>query len=357
MRLAEISVRKRKQILEYGREGKPFFCTTAEAVELILRKYPAGKLALFCDGKSFPALSFLARNRRVLTLVSASDDALPLFALPESVTCVIAVGNGVTFTLARYFAEVRRVGCVLLLREATCEGLYGKRASVRVGGERGTYPLAEADIFVDPACVEGVAEGYARLLLARLARFEGRALALLRGNTGAKTGAWMQVLAEGVTREEVLSAGMARAFAEGEAPQGEGVILAERLGGEFSRWRAYRQLLAIYLAGIKRGAPRPYFVPDYLARCQRAGVGNAGYLRAKIPTVEEYASRAIALEKTRGILTGELLLLFEQLKACRRTYILLGGKEESIENLEELRRLPEHAPEGLCAIWRDFGLI
>ena len=74
----------------------------------------------------------------------------------------------------------------------------------------------------------------------------------------------------------------------------------------------------------------------------------------RIPTAEEYARRALILERRRSDLLAEIRAI------DRETHSVCAVLKKSGENSgisDALRTLPEHCPDGLSAIIRDFGLM
>ncbi len=341
-----------KKNLPYAGEsdegGKPVFSTLFQMLGNIKRQVPLGKIALLCEGDCYAFFADFARDRRTVSLVQSSCEALPLFALPESVACAVVMGGGGLVRAARYFCRVRQIPCFVIIREASCDGVFEETGEITIDGVPSVCPLQRGSIYCDRTLVVGYERAFALNLLTRLALFEGRALRALCGRE--EDDSLLSLFSTRRERkEEILSLRMACAKAE----RGEGFLLAQRVG----EWQAYRQLLSAYEAFLRHGKPREYFVPDYRARCMRAGVGEEGYLRVKVPTVEEYRSRAFRLERMKTQLLRELQLLLDCLRADRRTFLALGGEEGETNALSALYCLPEYAPEGLCAIMRDFGYL
>ncbi len=358
MRFAERSVPKKKDAFEeYGGNGEPLFCSLFEGTKEILRRFPVGKIILLCDEEGYAALADFARFPRVMTVVQRFAEVLPPFALSDSPVCIVATGGEGLLRAARYCAGVMKAACVLFPRDAAFYGVYEARGEVLVDGRAAIAELVQAEVWVDVEYITGFARAYARNLLARLALFEGRALCLLRGDKGDFEGLSLALGGEEEGKEEVLARSISRAKCERFGAYGEGVVLANAYGEEeFSEWQAYVRLTALYGAFLKGGVPRRYALPDYRARCIRAGVGQEGYLAVRIPTVEEYSERAMRLEKFRGQLLNEISPFLRKRKGHLRTFLLLGGKNFMRED-GRWRELAEHAPTGLSALIRDFGLL
>ncbi len=357
MRLAELPVPKKKPITDRG-DGldEPFFSCIYQRTEEILRRFPVGKVALLCDGEGYAFLSDLVRNQRVIALVHTAQDALPLFSLPETAVCAIGVGGEAIMKVARYFSTVRRIPCFLFPTDGRFLGVFEGMGELFVNGEKSRYPLQRATVWCDRTIVKGTASAFARNLLARLVLFERRALRLLRGAGTEHCERLYSVVGQGggESAEEVLSISCRRAQSE---IAGEGWVLADMLPpSDFPEWQAYRALLALYAAFLQKGKRNPLAVPDYLARCERAKTGVEGYRVQHIPTVDELNGWEVAFSQTRATLLLEIQPILHAFARDRRTFALLGGREASLP-FSILYTLPERAPEGLCAVMRDFGLF
>lgn len=367
MRLADTSVRKKNpapaaEERRYG-SGRPHFCAAEEAAAALKARFPAGTFVFLTDERSF-ALSKLFPPRRTVTLVQETAEALPLFSMPDSTVCAVAAGSAPVFSAARYFAEVRRIPCVLFPSDARCEGIAISRGRVLLGGKAAEYPLRAAETYFDLSRMDGFPEAFARLLLVRLSCFEHAALRVFRKEEGEADARYEQLFAaaeKGISedREVIVRAGIALGELGEEGLQGDGRALASLLAGRgepFACFRAYRMLTALYRAFFRKGRPRRFFTPDYRARCERAGVGEAGYLRVRIPSAEEYAARAMALERARSRLLRDLGAITARDRDAERIFRLLGGDLQGAAP-PLLSVLPEYAPEGLSAVIRDFGLL
>ena len=136
---------------------------------------------------------------------------------------------------------------------------------------------------------------------------------------------------------------------------GEGATLASLCSEQrYPAATAFLTLSALYTAFLERGVPRRYMVPDYAGRAQRAGTK---YADLHLPTAAGYATRALGLERARG----ELLTQMRHIRAAKQAQLAamrtLDGHFSASPALEKLKILPEHAPDGLCAVLRDFGLL
>ena len=364
MRL-DLSVPKKRpgrEAFGAGGEGGPRLCSAREGAEAFLADR-AAKALIVAEDASFSLLLKAVRAERSVTLLW-EDDALPLFAMPDTVGCVLAAGRAPLLRAARFFARVRAIPCALFPTDAAQDGTCERRGCVRVGGHDVCVPLAEAQIFCDvPRMRESLAEAYARLLLSRLALFEAEGACMIARRE------WGGVAYEGAfslldpvcgalddVQIVVKNAAMRMLEREG-APVGEGMALAARLSGEPSpAFAAYAMLGALYRSFFERGRPRRYAVPDYRARALAAGVSPSA---CDIPSREQYAARALMLERVRGRLLTQLRALDARRHRCAGAMRARGVAVRPAARgaAEQLKRLPEFAPGGLSALIRDFGLM
>ena len=346
------SVRKRNPAEEGGGggDGLRFAPVRDAAAEFLQRR--AGKAVVLAEGSSFSAMLPAAQTPKALSLLWEGD-ALPLFALPNA-ACILAAGGEAVLQAARFFAAVQGIPCMLFPVNAALDGAFCPRGGVTVGGNTLSVPLAAAEAVCDMRLLRAsLAEGYARLLLARLARFEERALGLLCrrpfGGAVYEEGYALSVF-DALPPEEIVRRNARLRVLEGAGlPQGEGRA-AE--GSPYAVWRA---LTALYAAFFGRGVPRRYLVPDYAARAARAGVPYAGL---NIPSEKEYAARAMRLERVRGELLREIGGIAARRHIHARSMRTLAPQTflQDTPDFSLLKTLPERA-EGLCAVIRDFGLM
>ncbi len=327
-------------------EGEPIFCKTEDGVAEIM-KSTAGKTLLISDENSCAALSSAACSPHAVSVVF-DGDSLPLFSMPDGISCVIGAGKRETLYAARFFAEVERLPCALFPAAATLAGALEARGEVYIGGERRTVELKRGRIYCDcERMTSSLSRAYSRLLLARLSAFEARALAAFGVPCERGESCSLPETAEELVRE---NARIGELNCEGQA-------LAERLekdGVSVPEWRAYLQLSALYAAFFDKGKPRRYFTPDYKARVKAAG-GGVMY----VPDPEEYARRAIVFERVRAPLAREILALsskredyFKKVLALSTERLEAGGGD-----LTGLKYLPEICAGGLSSLIRDFGLM
>ena len=340
-----------------GGDG-PILSSVKEGAEAFLSR-TAGKALLMADSAAFSALLPASRLSRAVSLIY-DGDALAPFALSD-VGCVLASGGADVLRAARFFAEVRRLPCALFPTQAACDGAFETSARVRLSGQEMQVRLADADVVCDLTLMHNsMAEGYARILLTRLALFEAKMLGrICRRPFGGVVYEEAFSLTDGVRAlraEEIVKINArVRVLEEQGAPIGEGTVLRERYAGvPIPALYAQRALSALYYAALKKGVPRRYFVPDYRARAAAAGIK---YADQDVPAPSEYAARAMALERARGELLTEIVHLRRehpaQLREIRTQVRLLPFTPD----LHELNCLPERAPGGLCAVLRDFGLL
>ena len=308
-------------------------------------------MLLVTDAESCSVFASAACSPRAISVVLEDDDCLPLFSMPE-IGCVLGAGGGNTLFAARFFASLMRVPCTLFPTIATLEGAVEPSGSVSVGGEPLSVDFRAERVVCDMTVLNAtLGRAYSRLLLARLEEIENRALLLF--GIQAQEGGSAQPPPPDLSAEDLV-----RENARLGCLKGDGAVLSALLaqsGERVPEWRAYLQLSALYAAFFTKGKPRRYYTPDYKARAERAGTA----VSYRIPSSEEYARRAIALERMRAEMTGEILALTR-----RRDEFLSAVRSLSAEDVAEgggdltnLKFLPEHRESGLSAVIRDFGLM
>ena len=356
MRLAEFSVRKKNSEAGdfYGREDEPIFAVAKDFVrEELLRS--AGKVLLVSEG-ACDVFSDAICSPRTISVVF-DGDCLPLFSMPDGVSRVLAAGGSELLRAARYFAEVRGISCTLFPADAALCGAYEKHSKVKLGGAALTVPLGEAKVVLDEEILtRSLFSAYMRILLSRLAQIETQALMHFRGE---KTEEDLIEIPKELTFQEIVSANVRGRMRESQSAYlGEGVVLSELLkesGEPYPEWRAFCQLSALYAAFFEKGKPRRYFTPNYSQRAARAGTE---YPLSSVPTAEEYAIRALTLERIRAHFTKEVFALRNDRTLYENASKLLGEPlPRDAGNLTPLSILPEHVPHGLSALIRDFGLM
>lgn len=336
---------------EYGGYDEPVFCTAEQGISQAFGG-SAGKVLLVSDRESYVVFASAARSPRAVSVV-LENDCLPLFAIPE-VGCVLGAGGKTTLLAARFFAKVMRIPCTLFPTVATLAGALEQNARITVGGDTVPAELRPERTVCDTDLLKPtLGRAYSRLLLARLAALEGRALRYF-GLDAVRKDFVPELPPPSVSSAKKI----VRANAQIGDLQGEGAALAALLDGDGERvpeWRAYLQLSALYAAFFTKGKPRRYYTPDYKARADEAETA----VSCCIPTAEEYAQRAILLERMRAEMTAESLSLTR-----RREEFLSAVRSLSADpvadgggDLKRLKFLPEHFQGGLCAVIRDFGLM
>ena len=348
MRLADRLLQKMNDG-ENGREGLHFMHTDEGARQFFSRNC-AGKPFVVADTENYKRLSRFAVNVNALSFVY-DGDALALFSMPDGVGSVFCAGGEEVLRAARYFSSVRRVPCALFPQSGTLFGAFERVGEITLCGQSKSVPLAEGEVYFDCGNGFSLSEAYAQIYLSALARFEERAL--------ADFGIVKRIerpevkLAAYPDRADLVAynAKLRREENEG-APVGEGRVLADLYRkGKNKRpvYRAFTELLALYFAFFKCGIPRKYFVPDYAARAKAVG---ADYSKLHIPTPQEYALRALSLEKMRSLKLSELKTILE---SWQKSPFCIK-QSASLLNLKYLKYLPEYGG-GLSAIIRDFGLL
>lgn len=338
--MQELSAPKRNPEV-FGRAES--FLSLQEIVPAFFRR-TAGRTLFVSDEEAFPKIAFAARMPRAVNVV-VERDALPLFGMPEAAG-VFAVGGADVMRAARFYAAVRRVPCVLFPTESELYGAFGQ-GTVPLKGDKLEYPLADGEVYFDKTLFSDAAEGYAGLLLSRLALFERKALFLFDGGEKPSEEAFGILMdAEEPDLKEILlkNAALRRMNFE----KGEGEILARSMGN----FAAFETLMKLYVAFFRCGSPLKYAVPDYEARAKAAGVS---YFGMRIPTEEVFTRRALVLGGRRAEFLRELSLISKKSATYRRVYRSLGGKPAAAKT-EPLKTLPERS-NGLSSVIRDFGLL
>ena len=363
MQLAMSSVPKTnaQEGKRYGGEGGLVFCSVKEGFRDFAARHAAAKLLCVYDSSACGAFSRLQKAPRVLSIVLDSEDALPLFSMPDGVSCLVAAGEKRTLQAARFFAKTQGIPCALFPASLTLDGAYEESGTVRVNGERIFTSLCDGEVFCDLSlCEKSAPQAYARLLLTRLALIEGRALrafSLSAGNREEEERLYSLLYSpQEELREVALLHEKIRLAERAGAYAGEGICLARQLaqdGARMSEKRAYMQLRALYSAFFIKGVPRRFYVPDYRVRAKSAG---GAYAAQSIPAVSEYARRALVLERVRAEYAGELVRLKRDEGSFFRMMRKYGGGDCAIGDTSLLCALPEHTG-GLTAIIRDFGLL
>ena len=353
-----LSVPKMNAVGADGEEGL-VLCSAVEGVETFLQNR-AGKALILADGEAFSALVGASRLPRCVTLLW-DGDALAPFALPD-VSCVLASGGPAVLRAARFFAAVRRLPCALFPTDASLDGAFEIRARVRLSGQEREAALADAKVYCDLSLLQNsLAEGYARLPLARLALFESRAAGLIcRRPFGGEAHERAFALLDGVrgelTAQQVVHMNARMRLLEREgAPVGEGRALMQLYASSAQpALLAQRALSAYYYALLRCGVPRRYAVPDYRSR---AAAAHIPYADMRIPDGETYAARALMFERVRGELLSEIMRLRAAHAAQLRAVRAFAPTRAPAPDLTKLACLPELAADGLCAVARDFGLM
>ncbi len=362
MRLAQHSLPKMNPENDGGKEHSVgfSFCPLEDGVERAQPRF-GGKTLFVSDTRSMGCFATFARNLRSISVVFESD-ALPLFSMPDGVGSVFAAGGEETLKAARFFAAVRRVPCVLFPAEAHLRGVLEERGEILLCGKHSRVPLARGEIKIDlDLCKSSFAEAFASLLSARLALIEQHALQIFCGKDKSLLFEQMFTLTE-VSHEPDAGELVFRNYAikslqQRGAPAGECEVLVQMhraAGDSFPIWRSYVELSALYGAFFACGKPRKYAVPDYDSRARRA---NTKFCNVKVPTPEEYETRASLLEQMRPVFSAELQLLQDRKEFFENVFRKFTAQEPPKVNFALVKTLPEQVPEGLSAIIRDFGLL
>lgn len=340
-------------------EGELNFCSVEEGVRKIVQSRPSGKSLFVVDGSALSTFRTCLPPRS-LSLVLDSEDGLPLFLSSDDAPFVAAAGEKSTLVAARFFAEIRKIPCVLFPVSAALDGGIESFGEVILEGKRERVPLKAAKICCDRELMRPtVGQAYMRLLLSRLALIEAKVMRRFGAELGsekAEERAFQTLLtlkAETLGFESVVqkNAEIRRCERDG-MNAGEGVMLAEDIGLDGEE-QAFLLLSALYSAFFEKGKPR-LCVPDYEARAKSA---NASYAAQKIPTVQEFARRAALFERIRADACRETNAFLSGVIHYKNNYSELSGKPIfAVKRLSPLKILPERSA-GLSSIIRDFGLM
>ena len=339
--------------------GELIFCSSDEGVREATKIRPAGKMLFITDGSALKAFR-ACLPPRTLRLVLDSDDCLPLFLSSDDASIVAAAGQKNTLVAARFFAQIRKIPCVLFPTSAALDGVFCASDSVRLGETIAHVPLKEAQVCCDRELLApSLGQAYMRLLLARLALIEAKALrglGVVCGREEAEERAYKALLpikCKTLDFEDVAlkNAQIRKCEREGMAA-GEGIRLAQEFG-RGGEEQAFFLLSALYAAFFWKGKPRLQ-VPDYAARAKAAGVA---YAAQRVPTLPEFARRSALLERIRAEILQELNALSEgETHFKTNFYALTAQAPVEVRSIAPLINLPEKTA-GLCAVMRDFGLM
>ena len=340
-------------------EGELIFCSTEEGVKEIVKNRPAGKPLFVVDRSALKAFC-KCLPPRALCLVLDSEDCLPLFLSSDDAPYVVAAGEKNTLVAARFFADIRKIPCVLFPVSAALDGVFEEFGNVRLENKIERVPLKEAKVYCDKELMLSTAgQAYMRLLLSRLALIEAKAMrkfGMEFGREEAEERAFETLLslkAETLDFEKVVSKNAVLRRCERDGMNaGEGTSLAAAIGPGGEE-QAFFMLAALYSAFFEKGKPR-LRVPDYETRARNA---NAPYAAQKIPTLQEFAHRAALFERIRADAYRELNALLSGQIHYRNNYLSLAGSTFStVRSLSLLKILPERTG-GLSSVIRDFGLM
>lgn len=335
------------------------FCSTEEGVREMLKSRPLGKPLFVVDGSALKAF----RNclpPRSLCLVLDSEECLPLFLSSDDSSFVVAAGKKSTLVAARFFADLRKIPCLLFPVSAALDGAFENFGEVRLENKTERVHLSEAKVGCDRSLMYPSAGlAYMRLLLSRLALVEAKAMRRFGSSVGKEEAeerafkALLPLKAETLDFETVVrkNAVMRRLERDG-MNAGEGVVLAAEIGIDGEE-QAFFLLSALYSAFFERGKPR-LSVPDYAARAKRA---NVSYAAQKIPTVQEFAHRSALFERIRADAYRELNAFLSGIIHYENNFFSLTGRAPAAaKQLSALKTLPEKSA-GLSSVIRDFGLM
>ena len=338
---------EQKQDAQQEQSGSELIFISVE--EGIAREFErnTGTVLLVSDESAYSVFTTAASRPNAISIV-IEEDVLPLFSMPEA-TCVLGAGGKRALFAARFYAETHHIPCALFPMEATLTGVLERTGEILMNGESTTANLSAGRVYCDMQILGGtLGRAYARLLLAQLEVFEKRALQEF-GIASDRIAAFAAVE---LTPEKIIVENALR----GEL-KGEGNALVKLLEGRVNpEWRAFLLISSLYAAFFEKGKPRRYYTPDYKARAKAANTKPP----ASSPTTEEYALRAMKLEKIRAGYAREIINFTKQKEAFAQTVAALSAHQDEgdIEaDLPVLKYLPEHFEGGLSSVIRDFGLM
>ena len=135
----------------------------AEFPALLTSRFPFGKFLVLTDEESALALGNALKKipKKILLVLARGDDLLPLFGLPDGITCVVGAGGAAA--AARYFAAARSLPFVGTCLSCAPQGLLRGRVTVRVGKSETTYPVPPPDfVFAALSAMQTDERGMAR---------------------------------------------------------------------------------------------------------------------------------------------------------------------------------------------------
>ena len=135
----------------------------AEFPALLTSRFPFGKFLVLTDEESALALGNALKKipKKILLVLARGDDLLPLFGLPDGITCVVGAGGAAA--AARYFAAARSLPFVGACLSCAPQGLLRGRVTVRVGKSETTYPVPPPDfVFAALSAMQTDERGMAR---------------------------------------------------------------------------------------------------------------------------------------------------------------------------------------------------
>ena len=303
-----------------GLRTRPVRARCSAAGEVLRALLPYGRAALIADESADAALTESVRAslrayRPACVLLGEGEDLTALFALPDDVRAVVAVG-GRALRAARFFRTLRGGFCLLLPVRPAAKEVLSPVAPAPWDG----YPLDEPDVVLaDGEILRGGEQARADVALCALCAEElevdgcfSDASHDARGLRRAAMLAAESDPASPAGREDLLFAALRaeaekRAFpafgceaAARHAPGGSGAVLAY-----FARR---------YAALFAEGRPRPFFVPDYAARVARAAArldmpASALFSNVRVPTGEQSFDLGVRFAEVRSRLYTSARLL------------------------------------------------
>ena len=290
------------------------------AGEILHGLLPVGRAALVTEERTDNALAETVRialraYRPCCVVLGEKDSFMPLFALPDDVRAVVAIGNRALLA-ARFFRTLRGGFALLLPVRPSADGLFDSAAPAPWDG----YPLDEPDaVLADGDILQGGRDARADVALSALCAEELEVDGLFtetphdaRGLRRAADIAAGSDAASPDGREDVLFASVLACLEKRAFPAFGCEAVARRAPGGSGAVLAY--FARRYAALFAHGRPRPFFVPDYAARAARAaarlGMPPASlFANVRVPTGEQSFDLGVHFAEVRQRLCTSAKLL------------------------------------------------
>lgn len=382
MRLADYSAQKMAREgfscscgKHHGKKTELIFCTWNNIGETLKERFPAYKTLFVSDSPiRAKARKYLSPDCLCLYCQDHAD-MRELFAFPDTVTLLVVYAKKEVVEIARYFACVRGIKCVVVCADADATPILSEEIGLSLLGRQFRYFLPppelvffsqsdidasqNARVFLEIAvhtvCV--LEKKFSRCILQENGCEELYELAydILLGLSSVRN-AYSPVckLFEESFRYAFLRA---EGFFDTET---EYLWRTLSEGEKLSAWESCIELFSVF---FRYGKIRKYSCADYIKRFQNAAVYSGASELAisescPIPSVLQISEYAERFERERA----GLIRFAEDQKQRRQsildTYCFFGGtvREEKVSPV--LKMLPELSGKyGVFSLMRDFGLL